>query len=96
MEQNRNFVYVFKSVHNTTIAINYSGRSDVNTFLSYFDVWGGRGHQQLCSDENHSKFVFECSKEFYDFCHTEDFQRVFRVKMNVELVDDFSYVAKID
>lgn len=90
MENNRNFVFVTPSVHGTTTVVNYSGKSDVNTFLHRFDIWDSWGHQVMCSDENHSKFEFECSKEFYAFCITRDFKRAFR-SMGVELVFEYEY-----
>lgn len=92
---NRDFVYVYTSVHGTTIAVNYSGRSDVNTFLWRFDVWNASGHQVLCSDENHSKFEFECSDKFWDFCHTDDFRFAF-MRMGVDLTFSYEDVRNID
>ena len=48
MEINLNYVYVFPSVHNTTNVVNYAAdNSAVNTFLSYFDVWGTNGHFKI-------------------------------------------------
>ena len=93
--KDRNYVFVRNSVHGTTIVVNYSGRSDVNTFLHRFDVWGSWGHQRMCNDEQHSKFVFECSKEFLEFCKTIDFRRAF-LSMGVEVVFDDEAVMDID
>ncbi len=95
MENNRNFVYVTPSVHGTTTVINYSGISGVNTFLHNFDIWDSWGHQVLCSDNNHSKFEFECSKEFYTFCSTMDFKRAF-ASMGVKVVFSYECVRDID
>jgi len=95
MENNRNFVFVDHSVHGTTTVVNYSGKSDVNTFLHHFDIWDSWGHQVLCSDNNHSKFEFECSKEFYTFCSTLDFIRAF-MSMGVKVVFSYECVKEID
>lgn len=93
--ENRNKVFVTRSVHKTTDVINYSGRSDVNSFLGHFDVWGGNGHMKICRDEQHCKFLFECGEKFIDFCKTEDFKHAFR-SMGVEIVFDYEDVADID
>ena len=93
--ENRKKVFIFMGAHNTCHVYNYSGRSDVNTFLHYFDIWRSWGYQTLCSDENHSKFEFECSKEFYEFCKTDDFKRAFR-SMGVEVTFDYDEVRDID
>ena len=95
MDQNRNYVYIFKSVHGTTSVINYSGESSVNTFLHYFDIWGSWGHQVLCSDENHSKFEFECSADFFEMCHILSFKLAF-LRMGVRIVDSYDLVKNID
>ena len=93
--ENRNIVFVQKSVYRTTNVVNYSGKSDVNTFLHRFDIWDGWGRQILCKDEQHSKFEFEYSEEFYGFCKTLDFKRAF-ISMGVEVVFDYADVKEID
>lgn len=93
---NRKFIFVCHSVHNTTSVINYdAGNSALNTFLWHFDIWNSNGHFALCSDGEHQKVSFECSKEFYDLVKTEDFQMVFR-RMGVIVTFDYSDVAVID
>ena len=93
--ENRNKVFVVMGAHNTCLVYNYSGKSEVNSFLHHFEIWDGRGHQILCSYGNHSKFEFECSKEFYEFCKTDDFKRAFR-SMGVEVTFDYDEVRYID
>lgn len=90
MEANRNFVFVTPNAHGTTTVVNYSGDDNVNTFLHCFDIWGSWGDWITCSDKHHSKFVFECGKEFYAFCMTCDFKRAFR-SMGVEVVFEYDY-----
>ena len=92
---NRNYVYAFPSVHNTTNVVNYSGDPYVNSFLSYFDIWGSNGYQKLCSDNNHSAFWFECSKDFFDMLHKEEFSRAFQ-RMNTQLTFDETDIVDID
>lgn len=77
IDTERQWIYIHESVHGTVWVYNYSGKSEVNTFLHYFDVWGSWGEQFICSDQIHSKFRFECSKEFAAFCLTTDFKRAF-------------------
>ena len=88
-ELNRNFVYVSSSANNNSCwVVNYSGKSEVNTFLSYFDIWKGNGHQVLCKDGNHSKFQFECSKKFAEFLKTDEFIRAFQ-RMGVTVTNNY-------
>lgn len=93
--KNRNIVYIYTSVHGTTNAVNYSGNCDVNTFLWHFDIWGSNGHHSLCSDGNHTKALFECSKEFYELAQTEDFKRAFK-HMGVSVTTDANDIINID
>lgn len=95
MENNRNFVFVTPSVYGTTTVVNYSGKSEVNTFLHRFDIWDSWGHQVLCSDNNHSKFEFECSKAFHSLCYTVEFERAF-ASMGVAVVFNYECVKYID
>lgn len=95
MEQDRNIVYIFKGPHNTTTAINYSGHSDVNSFLWHFDIWGSNGHMFICADGQHPKFFFECSDEFFDLATTETFQRAFH-HMGVVVTTNYEDVRSID
>ena len=90
MKNNRNFVFVSTNAHGTTTVVNYSGENDVNIFLHRFDIWGSWGDWVTCSDKHHSKFKFECSKEFYAFCMTRDFKQAFR-SMGVEVVFECDY-----
>lgn len=91
----RNYVYAFHTAHNTTAVVNYSGKSEVNSFLHHFDIWGNYGHQTICSDNNHSAFWFECSKNFYEMLHTEEFTRAFK-SMGVVLTFDGTDIIHID
>lgn len=93
--ENRNVVYIYQSVHGTTNVVNYSGKSDVNTFLWHFDIWGSNGKHTLCSDGNHVKVLFECNKSFYTLAQTEDFQRAFK-HMGVTVTTDGQDVLSID
>ena len=95
MEQDRNFVYVDKTVHGTTSVVNYSGSCDVNSFLWHFDVWGSNGRMFMCADGQHCKFFFECSDEFFDFATTETFQRAFQ-HMGVVVTTNYEDVKDID
>ena len=90
MNNDRNYIYAFPTPYGTCNVINYSGKSDVNSFLYLFDVWGSRGHQMLCKDENHSKFLFECSEGFYNLLKTDMFQQVFK-RMGVKIAFDEDY-----
>ena len=99
MEINLNYVYVFPSAHNTTNVVNYAAdNSAVNTFLSYFDVWGTNGHFKI-NENSHSdpykkkpEVWFECSKEFLELCKTEIMQRAFK-KMGVEVVFEYPFAT---
>lgn len=95
MKLDRNFVYAFPSPYVSTYVVNYSGSSEVNSFLHHFDVWGSRGHQKMCSDGQHSAFWFECSKNFYEMLHTEEFTRAFK-SMGVVLTFDDKDIIHID
>ena len=94
-ESNRNKVYIYPSVHGTTNVVNYSGSNTVNSFFWHFDIWGSNGKFQMCSDENHSKVLFECSKEFLEMTKTDDFRRAFR-HMGVEVTYDANDILDID
>lgn len=91
----RNIVYAFPTPYGTVNVVNYSGSSEVNSFLNKFDIWGSRGHQKLCSDENHSAFWFECSKNFFAMLHTKEFENAFK-RMGVKLTFDGNDVMNIE
>lgn len=92
---NRNYVYVFPTPHNTFNVINYSGKSEVNSFLHLFDIWGSRGHQKMCSDGNHCAFWFECSNSFFALLHTQEMERAFE-RLGVVLTYDHNQIMDID
>lgn len=92
---NRNYVYVFPTPHNTCNVVNYSGKSEVNSFLHLFDVWGSRGHQKICRDGNHCAFWFECSDSFYMLLHTKEMENAFN-RLGVILTFDSSIIMQID
>ena len=91
----RNLVFFYPSVHGTTNVINYHGSSDVNSFLHWFDIWGSYGHCVLCGDENHQKFEFECSSQFFNMLQSEDMNRAFR-NMGVILTDNYEDIAHLE
>ena len=93
--KNRNYVYAFPSVNGTTIVINYSGSPEVNTFLWHFDIWKCNGHHKLCSDGNHSKVEFECTRNFLSLCQTPEFKEAFK-HMGVKLTLDAKEIFDID
>ena len=92
---NRNYVYVFSTPHKTFHVVNYSGKSEVNSFLHLFDIWGSRGHQKMCSDGNHCAFWFECSDSFYVLLHMEEMKNAFN-RLGVILTFDSSVIMQID
>ena len=92
---NRNYVYVFRTPNNTCNVINYSGKSDVNSFLYLFDIWGSRGCQKICSDGTHCAFWFECSNSFYELLHTKEMENAFN-RLGVILTFDNSVIMQID
>lgn len=72
-------VHVFHGVHNTTIVENYHATNNMlNSFLSAFDVWSGRGRCAVCSDDNHIKMSYEMHADFYDMMKTESFKTAMR------------------
>jgi hypothetical protein len=91
---NRNYVYVVPTAHNTYNVINYSGKSEVNSFLHLFDIWGRRGRQKMCSDGNHSAFWFECSDSFFILLHTQEMKRAFE-RLGVVLTFDDADILPI-
>lgn len=95
MKTSRDCIYAFLTPYNTCYVVNYSGKSEVNTFLHWFDVWGSWGHHTLCEDGEHSKFAFECSKEFFDLLKSDDYKRVF-MRMGVDIFFDTDYWEHID
>ena len=92
---NRNYVYVFSTPNKTFNVVNYSGKSEVNSFLHLFDIWGSRGHQKICSDGNHSAFWFECSDSFFILLHTQEMKRAFE-RLGVVLTYDDNQIMDID
>lgn len=83
----RNYVFIFSSVNNTTWAINYDPSNlQVNKFLSLFDVWGSSGEFKKESSE----VWFECSKEFLELSKTPDMDRAFK-RMGVKLVYTYPF-----
>lgn len=95
MKLDRNFVYAFPSPYVSTYVVNYSGSSEVNSFLHLFDIWGSRGHQKMCSDGNHSAFWFECSNSFFALLHTQEMERAFE-RLGVVLTYDGNQIMDID
>lgn len=76
---NRKFLYVFSTPNNTTVAVNYDAtNNNLNTFLSYFDVWGSNGEFKMSRDGQNQEVWFECSKKFLEFTRTHDFKRIFK------------------
>lgn len=98
----RNYVYIFPSVHNTTCVVNYDwNNSQVNNFLSLFDIWGSHGQRKAHFQEsNYESQVdyevwFECSKEFTDLATTPDMVRAFK-RMNVNVVTDYPFSFNLE
>ena len=89
----RNFVL---AVHNScsTRIYNFSGSSEVNSFLTLFDNENRNGRCYLASDGNNIVFLFECSLDFYDILHTEDVKRAFD-RMGVVLTFDAEDVVHL-
>lgn len=92
---NRNYVYVFPSAYGTCNVVNYSGNCHVNTFLSYFDIWGNNGQMKFHNGDPHTwgDFWFECGAEFYDLSKTDTMQRAFD-RMGVKLVFEYPFVEE--
>lgn len=67
---------------------------DVNTFISYFDVWGSYGRFKMCEDRNHQEVWFECSKEFFEMLHTDTMKWAFK-RMGVELVFEYPFKEEL-
>ena len=89
--EKRSFVYVFKSVHNTTNVINYDATNNMlNSFLSLFDIWKSNGKFKMSDDGNHQEVWFECSKSFMTLCKNEDFVNALD-RMGVKVVFDYPY-----
>ena len=93
--KDRNYVFAFPSANGTTIVVNYSGSSEVNTFLWHFDIWKCNGRHELCSDQNHSKVTFECTRNFLTFCKTAEFKEAFK-HMKVKITTDYKDIIDID
>lgn len=91
--KSRKYIYVFCNVHNTTSVVNYdASNNDVNTFLSYFDIWGSRGEFKLSEDEIHQEVWFECSKNFYRLAKTGEFKKAFK-KMGVSVSLEYPFIG---
>ena len=84
--ENRKYVYAFKNCHGNTSIVNYDGgNSDLNTFLSMFDVWSSRGEFKYSEDKNHVDVWFEALPEMLNMLHTMPFKTAFE-RMGVKLV----------
>ena len=88
MVVDRKYIHIYESVHNTTMVTSYDGsNSRLNEFLWIFDIWNCNGHWSLCSDDEHAKISFECSKEFYNLAKTEEFVNAFK-RLGVKVLFD--------
>ena len=96
MRSNRKVVFICRTGHNTTAVWNFDGPNvELNSFLHCFDIWGSRGHNMECSDGNHVKVFFECSREFFDMAMTDDFVQAFR-RLGVEVTYAYEDIMGID
>ena len=86
---NRKRVLIFPSVHGTTMVVNYDATNgNLNTFLSAFDVWKGRGNHKLSDDNNHFEVWFEMDFDFYSLSKCDTLRKAIE-HFGVEVVHDY-------
>ena len=90
----RKVVYVFQSPHGTTSVVNYDYKNEaVNTLLSYFDIWGGKGELKQGIEENgrYNEMWFECPRDFLEVIQSNSFLNTLnRLGVNVGTTYPFS------
>lgn len=87
--ENRKRVLIFPSVHGTTIAVNYDATNGgLNTFLSAFDVWKGRGNHKLSDDNIHQEVWFEMDFDFYMLSKCDTLRKAIE-RFGVEVIHDY-------
>lgn len=92
--ENRKFVYAFRNCHGATSIVNYdAANSNVNTFLSLFDIWRSNGEFKLSADGNHQEVWFELPHGMLTMLDTLSFESAFE-RMGVKLVFDYPWTAK--
>jgi hypothetical protein len=60
----------------------------LNTFLSAFDVWKGRGNHKLSDDNNHFEVCFEMDFDFYSLSKCDTLRKAIE-HFGVEVVHDY-------
>lgn len=94
-DENRDYVFAFHcAAHKYCYVVNFrADLSDVNEFLTLFDVSDRGGQHRISDDRKHQEVWFECSMEFFNMLHTETVARAFK-KMGVELVFNYPFKNK--
>lgn len=91
--EGRKFLFIDKTPHNTTMAVNYySINNDLNSFLGGMCIWGLHGVESKISlDRNHSDFYVELAKEAYELFQQEWFKKVIENNFDVKVVFEYPF-----
>ena len=86
-----NYVLVQKSPHNTIWVMNYAPlNTQVNSFLSVFDIWGSAGIYSHASNNEPMCVRFECPGNMLPMFETDVFRNAFN-RMGVTLTFEYPF-----
>lgn len=89
----RKFLYLFPHTSETYCAVNYDAvNSELNSFLSLFDVWGNKnGHHKVSEDGDHQEIWFEVDEEFYKLAmENKTFRRAIE-RLGVKITTEYPF-----
>lgn len=91
--EGRKFLLIYKTPHNTTMAVNYySINNNLNSFLDGMCIWGVHGGESKISlDQKHSDFYVELAKEAYELFHQEWFKKAIENNFDVKIVFEYPF-----
>lgn len=96
--KNRKFLYLFPNANGNYFAVNYDAiNSQLNSFLTLFDVWGNKsGQHKLSEDGKRQEVWFEVDKEFFKLAtETMTFNRAFK-NLGIKVVTEYPFSKEED
>ena len=92
----RKTIFVYKTPFDTVGVFNYDSSNDkLNEFLSMFNIWSTYYEFEKCSDNVHTKAIFEFPLEMIEMLGNDVFKQVFK-RFGVKLTFDMNEIKEID
>lgn len=93
---NRKIVFAYRTPYDTVGVFNYdSSNNKLNEFLSMFNIWSTHYGFEKCSDNVHTKAVFEFPLEMMKMIDHDIFKQIFK-RFGVKMTFDMNEIKEID